>query len=94
MEYGVDGIPQQKPAHEVVVADIAFNELGAIRHGPAEARGKIVEDEHVLTGVEQLERHVTANEAGPAGNQNAHDLRSPQSICNSLLAIAKRLKDF
>ena len=78
MDDGVDIIAQQQPPHEIVVADIAFDELGLIRHRPAKAGGEIVEDEEVFAGIEQLEHHMASDEAGAAGDQDTHE---PTSKC-------------
>ena len=87
MDDGVDGIARQQPAHEVMVADIAFDELGFVRHRPAEPGRQIVENDDVLAGIEQLEHHMAADEASPTRDQNTHGTTLPQPVCNSLLAI-------
>ncbi len=72
MNDGVDGIAQEQPAHEVMVADIALDELRRVRHRPAEPGRQIVENDNVLAGVEQLEHHMAADEASSTRDQNAH----------------------
>ena len=95
MDDGVDGIAQQEPAHKVMVADIALDELRLVGHGPAEPGRQIVENENVLAGVEKLKRHVAADKARPTRDQNAHQATfSTAIVCNSSLAIGKRLRDF
>jgi hypothetical protein len=37
---------------------------------------------------------VAADEAGPAGNQNAHDIRSPQSDLQFTSSYRKEVEDF
>ena len=71
-----------------MVADIAFDELGLIRHRPAEAGRQIVENDDVLAGVEQLEHHMAADEAGPARDQNTHAINlTTRPFAIRLLAI-------
>jgi hypothetical protein len=81
--------------HQIVVADIALDELRRIRHCPTEPGCQIVEHENVFAGVEQLERHMAADKAGAACDQDAHGT-TPRAwtSCNSLLAIGNRLRDF
>ncbi len=72
MDDRVDRVAREQPAHQRGIPDIALDELGRIRHRPAEAGGQIVEHDHVLARIEQLEDHMAADEAGPARNQNTH----------------------
>ncbi len=55
-----------------LVAHVADNEGGALRDRPGETRGKVVEDNHRLTGAQQLQCHVAADVSGSAGDENAH----------------------
>ena len=42
----VDAVLADEPADQALVADVAFDERGAGRHGPAEAGGQVVEHHH------------------------------------------------
>ena len=79
MEDGVDLVAEQEASDEIVVADIAFDELGLAGNGPAKARRQIVENDDLLAGIEQLEHHVAADIASPAGHQNAHEQPSREA---------------
>ncbi len=82
MQDGVDLVTKQQAPDDIMVAGIALDEFRLSRNGPSEPRRQIVENENVLAGVEQLEHHMAADIAGPAGDQNAH--RTPSaSGCNS-----------
>jgi hypothetical protein len=95
MDDGVDGIAQQEPAHKIMVADIALDEPRLVGHGPAVPGRQIVENENVLAGAEKLKRHVASDKAHPTRDQNAHQATfSTAIVCNSSLAIGKRLRDF
>jgi hypothetical protein len=72
MDNGIDLVAQEHAADEVVVAHVALDELRFRRHRPAEAGRKIVDDEDVLSGVEQLEHHMAADEAGPTRDEHTH----------------------
>jgi hypothetical protein len=95
MENGVDGIAAQELNHEVMVADVALNELGLIRHSPTEPGRQIIENAHVFSGIEQLQRHMAADEPSSPGDQNSHAADpQPRCGCYSPFSIGKRLKDF
>jgi len=72
MDDGVDRIAAEQPAHEGMIADIALDEFRLGRYRPAESGRQIVENEHVLAGIEQLEHHMAADEAGPARDEHTH----------------------
>ena len=59
-------------ADQLLVADVADDERGVLRHGPAEAGRQIVEDDDLLAGVQKLENHMAADIAGAARHQNGH----------------------
>ena len=72
MDDGVDAHrPTSSRRNKRLIADIALDELGRIGHRPAEAGRQIVEHDHILAGVEQLEHHMAADEARPARDQNS-----------------------
>jgi hypothetical protein len=68
MNDGVDSVAEQDASDEVMVADIPFDELGPVGDGPAKARRQIVKNDDVLVGVEQLQHHMAADIARPAGD--------------------------
>ena len=72
MDYGVDRIAVEQPAHEGMITDIVLDEFCLGRYRPTEAGRQIVEDEHVLAGVEQLEHHMAADEASPTRDEHTH----------------------
>jgi hypothetical protein len=72
MNDGVDRIAGEQPAQQRGITDIALDELGCIRHRPAEAGRQIVEHDHVLARIEQFEDHMAADEASPTRDQNTH----------------------
>ena len=85
MDDGVDIVGKQKLAHEVLIADIALDELRLGRHRPAEPGRKIVEDQYVLAGIDQLESHMAADESGPTRDENTH----PQPFRTLVVAIGR-----
>ncbi len=85
MDYGVDGIGQYQPEHEVMVAGIARYKLDVLRHRPPESGRQIVENDDVLAGIAQREHHMAADVARPTRDQNTHGTTLPHG--NSLLAI-------
>jgi hypothetical protein len=69
--------------------------LASSGHGPVVPGRQIVENENVLAGAEKLKRHVASDKAHPTRDQNAHQATfSTAIVCNSSLAIGKRLRDF
>ena len=73
MDDRLDVVLRDQPANEFFVADIAIVEPRFWRDRPLETGGQVVEDNHVLAGVDQPPDHVAADIAGAAGDQNAHD---------------------
>ncbi len=68
----VDLVLLDQPRDEVGVARVADDEARRLGNGPVEAGREIVENDDLLPGVEEAERHVAADVAGAAGDQNAH----------------------
>ena len=73
MDDGVDLVLGDDAADERLVADVAGDELRLRRDRPAEAGREIVEDDDLLAGIDQLPDHVTADVAGAAGDEHAHE---------------------
>ena len=73
---------------EVLIADIALDELGLARHGLRQARGKVVENDGSLAGVQELESHMAADVSRPAGHKNCHLLSPFWRKCRRLLVEA------
>ena len=65
-------IAQEQTPHEVMIADIALDELRFGRHCPAKPRRQIVDNENVLAGIEQLKHHMAADEASAARDEHTH----------------------
>ena len=59
-------------ADQLLVADIADDAAAGVGTAPSEAGRQIVEHDHALAGIEQLEHHVAADVAGAAGDENGH----------------------
>ena len=68
----VDAVALDNAPDQGLVAHVAFDEGGALRDRPGQAGGKVVEYNHRLAGIQQLERHVAADVSGSAGHENAH----------------------
>ena len=63
---------QQETPHEVMISDIALDELRLGRYRPAKPRRQIVDNENVLAGIEQLEHHMAADEASATRDEHTH----------------------
>jgi hypothetical protein len=72
MDDGVDFVAQEKTPHEVMIADIALDELRLGRDRPAKSRRQIVENENVLACIEQLKHHMAADEASATRDEHTH----------------------
>ena len=68
----LDLVLLDEPADQAAVAKIADRERRRFRNRPGEPGREVVDDDDLLAGVDQSQRHVTADIAGAAGNQNAH----------------------
>src|SRR6202044_3146733 len=68
----VDRMLLDQAPDQLRVARVAGDELGPFGDAPGEARGKIVENDDGLAGIEEAERHMATDIAGAAGHQNAH----------------------
>jgi hypothetical protein len=67
MHHGVDLMLPEYPHHRVPIADLPDHQRG-VEHGLAEAARQIIEDHHPLAARAQLQRRMTADVAGAAGD--------------------------
>ena len=65
-----DAVLFDRPRDRLVVADVAQDEGGAVRHAPRYAVGHVVEHDEILAQLLELEAHVAADIAGAAGDQD------------------------
>ena len=93
MNHRIDLVLEQQAAHQIVVANVAFDEFGLGGDRPAKPGRQIVENEDVLPGIEEFQHHMAADIAGAARDQYAHK-RPHLRRCNSALAIGNMLRDF
>ena len=68
----LDAVLLDQMGDQGLVAAIAVDQLRLRRDRPAEAGRQVVEDDHVLAGIDQMPDHVAADIAGAAGDQDAH----------------------
>ena len=68
----VDPVLLDQPGDEIGVAGVADDEPRGVGHRPVEAGRQIVEHDDALARVQEAQRHMAADIAGPAGHQNTH----------------------
>mgnify|MGYP004171765941 CR=1 FL=1 len=71
MHYGATMIVAQHLLHTVKVGDIGFNKFSVIGNEFPPPGNQIVRDDDTPPGFEQSQRNVTADVAGPTGDQHA-----------------------
>src|SRR4029078_1758127 len=74
MDDRVDAVAVEDAPDQPLIADIALDQGGALWNRPGDAGGQIIEDDHRLAGVQQLECHMAADVSGSSGHENAHFL--------------------
>jgi len=80
----VDPVLADQSGDQRRIAKIADHQLSRRLDRPGEAGRQIVEHNHVFAGVDEAERHMAADIACPAGDQNRHRviaaLAGPRSL--------------
>src|SRR5450432_2820241 len=72
MDDRIDSVVCDKRGHKGLIPAIADDKRRALRNGPIEPGRQIVEHDDALAGVGEGMRHVAADVAGAAGDQNGH----------------------
>ncbi len=83
MRNGLNRIFGENPDEQGLVAEIADDQVGPLRHVPAIAGRQIIDDDDRLALVEKSENHMAANVSGAARNQDCH--------CVSLLRLSAEI---
>jgi hypothetical protein len=68
----IEAVRPNEPADEGFIADVAALENGALGDGRGTPRREVVDDDHAVAGIQELERHVAADIAGTTGHKRAH----------------------
>ncbi len=85
MNEGVDRLGTNQVGNELIIADVADDQLCPRRHRSPKSRRKIVENNDILAGIDELQHHVGANIACPARHQDRH--AAPRSSANRRVSI-------
>ena len=72
MQDRVDPVPLDEAGDERLVAHVALTNTASGGTDVAEPGREVVENDHLLAGIVQLQDHVAADIAGPARDQNRH----------------------
>jgi hypothetical protein len=79
MRNSLDPVLFDQPGQQILVAHVADGERHAFGYGPAEPGREVIEHDHALAGIDELEHHVAADVTGSARDQHCHCVSLLQS---------------
>ena len=72
MDDGLDPVIANDAAHEILVGNVADDEICFQGNGPVESRRQTVEHDDVLAGIEKGPDHVAADISGTTRHKHTH----------------------